>query len=405
MVKDNSFNNDPVDTGWETVDVTSGLSSAPSEEEVASVIDEGPDETAVAPSRSYTTSNEDTEDDDFEVVIDESDEFELDASEEGEEVEEDDNDKNDDTPKDSEERAQNKDEKKVPRSEKRIKDLIEKLKQVTRERDEERARSEAQYLNEIQKTRAALANRDTEYGKIALEHANNRLEAAKAKLRQARESMDTEAEFAANDELLDAKIAVNKARELNEQYEKEGKGRSTEEIRNISPEVIAANRNIENWKKANAHVVENPQLARLVAAVAKTAEDEGYVPSSYDYFTEVNRRVNSKFKELGVNGVRVVDFFGDDGEDGDTWYEETPAEQGIPDKKTKKRTVNPVTNSRAAPNIPSTKSSPSKKLTMSKAEADVIRSYGLDPKDVLRQRVRAEKSRTASGWEEVTIVK
>ena len=376
------------------------------------ILDDGVEESVKTEDKGSKKGSSEPEDSDFDL------EFEAEEGEDGDDLPEDVADVYDDD--DEDRKANPVDEKedngkKQPsnsKAEKRIKNLIEKLKEISKQRDE----AEAALINERISNKSTAELKEAAYGAEALRNAEYQEQIAKTKYRQAVEMGDIDAQIEANEALLEAKVAVKEAKAFVEKYK--GVSEKTETI-NINPVLVARQRNVAAWAEANQHVFSMPQLKTLVASYAAEIEAEGYGTENYDYFSELNKRVNNKLKEVGIKGIKVVDIYGNDEDDDE---DETPTSSTVKDINLNKITstttktpkpVNPVSYKTRGPNVPKMKresmsnmqqdGEKGRKIQITRKEADEISRLGLNPKDVLKQRAYGERNANPYGFQTVFI--
>jgi hypothetical protein len=275
---------------------------------------------------------------------------------------------------------------------KRIKSLIGKLKA----KDNEFASKEAQYLNAIEALKSQLSGRDSDLATVSKDQAEHRLSQAKLRLRHAKESMDFDAEMEASAELAEAIADKKKAEEVYSRAPKKN-AQELEEPIQYSPIQVQGLYKTDAWKRENMQVLQaNPDLIQFVEKVAKGIEQEGYIPSDDSYYTEVNRRVNARLKQLNTT-IRLKDIYVGDDEDLISGDDEGNALRGLFDeapvakKVVKKKIVSPDAPSVQAP--PPKKASyaagttgDANKVRLSAEEVSFARSMGLDPKHLLEQK-------------------
>jgi hypothetical protein len=302
-----------------------------------------------------------------------------------------------------EERKKEAPKKDLPRSEKRIKTLIEKLKTVSQERDDLLVQQEIKYQNEILKLQAQLRNQSSDLADISVQAAEKRVLTARERLRAAKENMDTDLELEALEELQEAKIAKIRADELATKTPK--KGEKDEVPQQINPAVIKAQRNLNAWVQANQQFVNDPRLAAVVRAVATNVESEGWTPDMVDYYTEVNTRINKHLEGLGVTTIKTKHFYVDE-EEGLYDTPDNDEEEETPEPVIKKRPVmNPISTN--TPKQTSTSTKNRTRISLSPEEVKNARALGVSPESLLKQKAYERKisqeRKLIQGWNEVYI--
>lgn len=289
---------------------------------------------------------------------------------------------------------------KEPRSEKRIKNLITKIKSIAAQKDAEFAEETAKLYQRIAFLESKINNQTGDLANVMVESAEKRLNAAKSKLRAAKENMDTEAELDAIDELTDAKSALREAQAMSKKAPNKEQQPAAGDI---SSTAIMSTKKTNAWVKANPEFAQNPQLAQFVASVAQSVESEGFEPFMDEYYEVINKRVNDRLAKMGVK-YRAKGLYDSYTEFDDSLdFEEEPEQKKAPVKKA----INPV-----AGNIPPSSKKSGTKARLSAEDVELARRMGVDPRVLLKQQVvskGAEKgttttgSRVVKGWNEVFI--
>ena len=273
---------------------------------------------------------------------------------------------------------------KVPRSEKRIKQLINLVKQ----KEEEKARA----LYEEQMKRYEIEQRLGEYEKALAETYSSssevKIKSAESKLRKAKENVDIDLELEATRELQEAILEKQQAA----MYKNSVPNR-TEQQKPASVNEFYAEQKTRAWIQANPDLVNSIEMKNLVSRVAKDVEKEGLLPHEDDYYTEINKRLNTRFAQYDIpvkakSAYSMLDDIADSADD-----EEAP----VKDKKTppappaKKTATNPM--SVGSPRAPAKKASTGGVQGRASAEdAAFARRLGVDPTNFLKNAMLEEKT-------------
>ena len=301
------------------------------------------------------------------------------------------------------------DTKKPSRAQQRIQQLSKQVKTiaqtVSQRKDAEFLEREAQHLETIQQLQYQLATQTKDLAGISLSAADRNIQQAKIKLRNAKENMDYDAEMEALDELTDAKAAKVRAEELAKKAPKD----EIEAPRAVDRSVLMSTRKRDEWLRVNQRLVAYPEIRNLVGVIATGVQNEGYLPSDDDYYTEVNNRVNKRLENAGITErvQHYLDYgFGDDSSvDYDVEDTITTTTQQQPPVLPKKQAVNPMQAQqvKATP----TKKNVGTKARLSAEEVAQARMLGVDPQALLRQKAFAKQkeqaNETRNGWNSVYI--
>ncbi len=172
-------------------------------------------------------------------------------------------------------------------------------------RESERQRDEAtkyaqSVLREQKSLKERLSKLDTGYVSEMESRITSSLEAAKSKLKQAREDGSIEAEIEAQKEI--AKLGYEEARladmKLNQEAEKK-KSESVKQQPNIQQERSQTPKpdpRATEWAEQNAWFgKDNAMTYTAFDLHRKLVEEEGYDPQSEDYYGELDRRIKLEF--------------------------------------------------------------------------------------------------------------
>jgi hypothetical protein len=186
------------------------------------------------------------------------------------------------------------------RVQKRISNLTRRL------REEERAKESAyNYALQMQEKNKVLAQKSSSLDRSYLAEASNRLKSqraqAQAALKNAHESQDYDKVAKAQDVL--AKIAVEESKVVNSQsqleYQQQLADSQTEQI--IPPaqpqqQYVDPDPKAQNWAQKNTWFGEDETMTLAAFNIHRNlVEQEGFDPSSDEYYTEVDKRIKAEF--------------------------------------------------------------------------------------------------------------
>ena len=186
------------------------------------------------------------------------------------------------------------------RVQKRISNLTRRL------REEERAKESAyNYALQMQEKNKVLAQKSSSLDRSYLAEASNRLKSqraqAQAALKNAHESQDYDKVAKAQDVL--AKIAVEESKVVNSQsqleYQQQLADSQTEQI--IPPaqpqqQYVDPDPKAQNWAQKNTWFGEDETMTLAAFNIHRNlVEQEGFDPSSDEYYNEVDKRIKAEF--------------------------------------------------------------------------------------------------------------
>jgi hypothetical protein len=181
------------------------------------------------------------------------------------------------------------------RVQKRISSLTRRL------REEERAKESAlTYAQQLQEQNKQLSVRSNTLDRSYLTEAENRLKSqrsqATAALKAAHEAQDYDKVAQAQDVL--AKIAVEESRVKQSQIQQEAVANQGQtEQSPIAPQPIAQpDPKAQDWADKNTWFGEDESMTLTAFNIHRNlVENEGFDPSSDEYYTEVDKRIRSEF--------------------------------------------------------------------------------------------------------------
>ena len=183
---------------------------------------------------------------------------------------------------------------------KRIAKLTKRMRESERQRDEA-TRYAQSVLKEQKSLKDRLTKLDTGYVSEMESRITSSLNAAKSKLREARDMGSIDAEIEAQKEI--AKLGYEEARladmKLNQEAEKK-KSESVKQQPNIqqeqSPYQPKPDAKATEWAAKNAWFGKDSPMTYTAFDMHKTlVEEEGYDPQSDEYYVELDRRIRLEF--------------------------------------------------------------------------------------------------------------
>ena len=183
---------------------------------------------------------------------------------------------------------------------KRIAKLTKRMRESERQRDEATKYAQS-VLREQRSLKDRLSKLDTGYVSEMESRITSGLEAAKGKLKQAREDGSIEAEIDAQKEI--AKLGYEEARladmKVNQEAEKkkiELNNKQTTNIQQERPHTPKPDARATEWAEQNAWFgKDNAMTYTAFDLHKKMVEEEGYDPQSEDYYGELDRRIKLEF--------------------------------------------------------------------------------------------------------------
>jgi hypothetical protein len=198
----------------------------------------------------------------------------------------------------------------TPKQEKELDEYSEGVKKriaklTKRMRESERQRDEAtKYAQSVLKDKKSLESRltklDTGYVSEMESRITSSLDAAKSKLKDARDTGSIDAEIEAQKEI--AKLGYEEARlaemKLNQEAEKK-KSELVKQPTNIqqgNPQQPIPDAKATEWAQKNAWFGKDSAMTYTAFDMHKTlVEDEGFDPQSNEYYVELDRRIKLEF--------------------------------------------------------------------------------------------------------------
>jgi len=203
----------------------------------------------------------------------------------------------------------NEQEQTVSESKKRIDRLTKKMREA--ERREQAAIDYAKKIKaEADSLKGRLKTLDQGYVTEYSQRVDSELQAAEASLRQAMNAGDTDATIEAQKKLSELSVAKERVRLAKAQQPEEEKG---EEVAQQTQQPAPAqpqppqqrpDPKAEDWAKNNEWFGQDEAMTYAAFGIhKKLIEEEGFDPRTDEYYTELDRRMETEFPhKLGTNG-------------------------------------------------------------------------------------------------------
>jgi hypothetical protein len=195
----------------------------------------------------------------------------------------------------------NEQEQTVSESKKRIDRLTKKMREA--ERREQAAIDYAKKIKaEADSLKGRLKTLDQGYVTEYSQRVDSELQAAEASLRQAMNSGDTDATIEAQKKLSELSVAKERVRLAKAQQPEEEKGeevaQQTQQPAPVQPQQPQQQPDpkAEDWAKNNEWFGQDEAMTYAAFGIhKKLIEEEGFDPNSDEYYTELDRRVQTEF--------------------------------------------------------------------------------------------------------------
>ena len=203
----------------------------------------------------------------------------------------------------------NEQEQTVSESKKRIDRLTKKMREA--ERREQAAIDYAKKIKaEADSLKGRLKTLDQGYVTEYSQRVDSELQAAEASLRQAMNSGDTDATIEAQKKLSELSVAKERVRLAKAQQPEEEKGeevaQQTQQLAPVQPPQPQQQPDpkAEDWAKNNEWFGQDEAMTYAAFGIhKKLIEEEGFDPRTDEYYTELDRRMETEFPhKLGTNG-------------------------------------------------------------------------------------------------------
>ena len=219
-------------------------------------------------------------------------------------------------------------------------------------REREAAESLAQKLfEENQALQAKLSSGSQEFIEQAKKVAENELEAAKRKYREAYESADTDGIIAAQEEMAKATLKLDKTSSMKPLP-------APEKDVQFQPRQRIDTR-AEEWKERNKWFGKNRAMSAFALGLhAELVEEKGINPNSDEYYQAIDRTMRKKFPEA----------FGSEEDETTSQNVSEPADED----ETPRRATKP-----AAVVAPATRSTPPNRVKLKQSEVAIAKRLGI----------------------------
>ena len=181
---------------------------------------------------------------------------------------------------------------------KRIAKLTKKWREAERQKDEALSYAE-RTIKEKKQTEAKLEKMEPNFLSVSEESITSGVEAAKAKLAAAREANDLSAEadaMASISELGVKKARLEEAKLARENLEKQSQARPEVNLRRQQAAQGSPDPKAEAWSEKNSWFGQDTAMTYTAFDLhKKLTEQEGFDPSSDEYYSEIDKRIRLEF--------------------------------------------------------------------------------------------------------------
>ena len=187
---------------------------------------------------------------------------------------------------------------------KRIAKLTKKWREAERQKDEALSYAE-RTIKEKKQTEAKLEKIEPNFLSVSEESITSGVAAAKAKLAAAREANDLDAEadaMAAISELGVKKARLEEAKIARETLEKQPQARPEVNLRRQQAAQGSPDPKAEAWSEKNSWFGQDTAMTYTAFDLhKKLTEQEGFDPSSDEYYSEIDKRIRLEFPHKFAN--------------------------------------------------------------------------------------------------------
>ena len=187
---------------------------------------------------------------------------------------------------------------------KRIAKLTKKWREAERQKDEALSYAE-RTIKEKKQTEAKLEKMEPNFLSVSEESITSGVEAAKAKLAAAREANDLSAEadaMASISELGVKKARLEEAKLARENLEKQSQARPEVNLRRQQAAQGSPDPKAEAWSERNTWFGQDTAMTYTAFDLhKKLTEQEGFDPSSDEYYSEIDKRIRLEFPHKFAN--------------------------------------------------------------------------------------------------------
>ena len=188
---------------------------------------------------------------------------------------------------------------------KRIAKLTKKWREAERQKDEAVSYA-AKILKDKKSSDAKLSKLQPDYLSVTEDGIKNGIEAAQAKLMSAREANDVKAESEALAQISEfgyKKAKLEEAKTAQEAFEKQQtEKKSSEPAAPMSQAPVRPDPKAEAWSEKNTWFGQDNAMTYTAFDLhKKLTEQEGYDPSSDEYYAEIDKRIRLEFPHKFAN--------------------------------------------------------------------------------------------------------
>ena len=188
---------------------------------------------------------------------------------------------------------------------KRIAKLTKKWREAERQKDEAVSYA-ARILKDKKSSDARLSKLQPDYLSVTEDGIKNGIEAAQAKLMSAREANDVKAESEALAQISEfgyKKAKLEEAKTAQEAFEKQQKEKKpSEPAAPMSQAPVRPDPKAEAWSEKNTWFGQDNAMTYTAFDLhKKLTEQEGYDPSSDEYYAEIDKRIRLEFPHKFAN--------------------------------------------------------------------------------------------------------
>ncbi len=188
---------------------------------------------------------------------------------------------------------------------KRISKLTKKWREAERQKDEAVSYA-ARILKDKKSSDAKLSKLQPDYLSVTEDGIKNGMEAAQAKLMSAREANDVKAESDALAQISEfgyKKAKLEEAKTAQEAFEKQQtEKKPSEPVAPMSQAPVRPDPKAEAWSEKNTWFGQDNAMTYTAFDLhKKLTEQEGYDPSSDEYYAEIDKRIRLEFPHKFAN--------------------------------------------------------------------------------------------------------
>ena len=188
---------------------------------------------------------------------------------------------------------------------KRIAKLTKKWREAERQKDEAVSYA-ARILKDKKSSDAKLSKLQPDYLSVTEDGIKNGIEAAQAKLMSAREANDVKAESEALAQISEfgyKKAKLEEAKTAQEAFEKQQtEKKPSEPVAPMSQAPVRPDPKAEAWSEKNTWFGQDNAMTYTAFDLhKKLTEQEGYDPSSDEYYAEIDKRIRLEFPHKFAN--------------------------------------------------------------------------------------------------------